>query len=434
MTYKEAQEYIDLAAKSGSVYGLDSIIRLTGKLGNPQDKLKIIHVCGTNGKGSTIAYISTILSESGYKVGRYISPTVVEYLERFQINGTNIDKESFAKLMSKAAQAVSQIVSEGFEKPTAFEIETAIAFMYFLEEKCDFAIIETGMGGEMDATNLINNTLCSVIASISMDHMGFLGNTIGEIAKNKAGIIKPGAKVISLKQKPEAMKVIEDKANKCGCQLKIASQDNVFDIKHGYLEQIFSYKSSKKQYKDLKTGLCGTCQLENAILAIETIEALREAGYSISDESVYKGLCNAKWVGRFTKIMDKPTFIVDGAHNEDAAAKLRETIDLYFTNIEKIYIMGVLADKEYNCIIDRVLTKDDIVITVTPDNNRALPAKELADILKSKVKRVTVADNIADAVGKSLDLATQDSVIIAFGSLYYLGDVIKAVDELKESV
>ena len=423
MTYKEAQEYIDLAAKSGSVYGLDSIIRLTGKLGNPQDKLKIIHVCGTNGKGSTIAYISTILSESGYKVGRYISPTVVEYLERFQINGTNIDKESFAKLMSKAAQAVSQIVSEGFEKPTAFEIETAIAFMYFLEEKCDFAIIETGMGGEMDATNLINNTLCSVIASISMDHMGFLGNTIGEIAKNKAGIIKPGVPVFFDGSDPKVSEIIKKRAEELQAPCREISK-NAFEIQEVTRKHIaFSRANAYDKDVIFQVPMCGCYQEMNAELALEASEYLL-AGEEIHMDRWKEALAELHWEGRMERVGAHIT--VDGAHNPGAMEAFVESVKALDESErgEMVLLFSAVSDKKYDQMIEYLCENLDVkayVVTQIEDE-RGVPAEELADVFRRYTDRpVYCKERLEDAVRTAMNERGETGEIYCLGSLYLVG-------------
>ena len=430
MNYKEARNYLDTAALKGSVYGLESIKALLEELGNPQEQLKFIHASGTNGKGSTLAFISTILKYAGYRVGRYISPTVICYRERIQINEEYITEEALARLTEKVAKAVEAVEEKHGFRPTAFEIETAISFLYFLENDCDLVALETGLGGLTDATNIVSTTILSVIASISMDHMAILGDNIASIATNKAGIIKPGIPVVSLKQVPEAMEVIIDYAEKQESRLYVADPSLAYDIKAKDLLMSFSYKSAFFELNNLKIGLVGLYQISNATLALEAIGILKSLGYNITENDIRNGLCNTKWIGRFTKIHDNPTIIIDGAHNIDAAFKLRETLDSYFTNKAITYIMGVLKDKEYDKILDIMLPKTNQVVTITPDNSRALDGRELAKLIEARGIPAYYAASVKEALEKAIVLAGNDSTILCFGSLYYLGQVIKDVEEL----
>ncbi len=424
MKYGEAMNFIEEAAKYGSVPGLTNIINLCEKLGNPQNDLKFVHIAGTNGKGSTLAYISTILKEAGYKVGRYVSPTIFEYRERIQVNETMISKVALASVAEPVKTACEQLVAEGKAHPTAFEIETAMAFLYFKKKQCDVVVLETGLGGTLDATNLITTTVLSVLASISMDHMAFLGETLSEIATNKAGIIKPGVPVVSMRQTPEAMQVIELTASQKGCQLIVADAAEATAIRYGVEKQRFSYK----ELKNLEISLAGACQIDNAVLAVEAIKALRDCGFRVSDEALREGLKKTVWVGRFSVIAKKPLFLVDGAHNEDAAIKLAQSVRFYFTNKKIIYIMGILKDKEYEKMIANTYAYAEQIITVTtPNNPRALPAYELAKVVKEYHPHVTAVDSLQEAVEMSYLLADKDSVILAFGSLSYLGELIEIV-------
>ncbi|MBE6015860.1 MAG: bifunctional folylpolyglutamate synthase/dihydrofolate synthase [Lachnospiraceae bacterium] len=431
MNYNEAREYLDKAPVGGTDIGLDSVTALANALGNPQDNLKFIHISGTNGKGSTQAFISTILTKAGYKVGRYVSPTVVCYEERIQVNGEYITKEALARLTTGVADACDRLNAKGIY-PTAFEIETVIAFLYFVECGCDIVALETGMGGTLDATNIITTTVVSVIASISMDHMDFLGDTLAKIAANKAGIIKPGRPVVSIKQEASAMKVLEEVAKEKGSALTVADPDDIFDVKLSDMAMTFSYKAKSGLMENLTPGLVGMYQKDNAILAIETIGVLTTLGYKVSREDIYAGLAETVWVGRFTKIGDNPRIIIDGAHNEAAAKRLAETLGNYFTNTPIIYIMGVLRDKEYNKILDYMLPYAKEVLTITPNNPRALSASELADVITSRGVRATVMGSVKEALKEAIKKSEKDSIILSFGSLYYLGEVIGAYEELSK--
>ena len=241
MNYEEARAYLDDAARYGSVLGLDTMKELLARLGNPQDDLKFIHIGGTNGKGSVLSYLSAVLKEAGYRVGRYISPTLFSYRERIQVNEIYIKKDALARLTTQIQSCADEMVRDGAPHPTAFEIETALCFLYFREEKCDLVVLEVGMGGATDATNVIKTTVLEVLASISMDHMGFLGDTLAEIAACKAGIIKPDTTVVSMRQQPEAMEVIRQVCQRQKADLRIADAANATDIVYGCEEQYFSY-------------------------------------------------------------------------------------------------------------------------------------------------------------------------------------------------
>ncbi len=434
MTYKEAMEYIEQIQPCGIVPGLDSIRELCRSLDDPQNDLKFVHIAGTNGKGSVLAYISTILKTAGYRTGRYLSPTIFEYRERIQINGRNISQKDLCSGMALVKKACEDMVSRGLPQPTPFEVETALAFWYFRSKNCDIVVLETGMGGLLDATNLITTTQVAVLASISMDHMKFLGNTLGQIAEQKAGIMKEGCPVVTAGQMPEAFAVVQKAADKKHCPLRVADPARISHVKCGtgrYLErQRFDYKCEDETVlKNLEINLGGAFQPENAILAIEAIGVLREKGFAIPEKALRKGLAETIWKGRFSVIARKPLFVVDGAHNEDAARKLAKSVEFYFTNKRIIYIMGVLRDKEYEKVIALTEKYADQIITVTPpENPRALDAYELAQEIAKVHQAVTAADSLEEAVEMARLLAGEEDVILAFGSLSYLGRLMKIVE------
>ena len=426
MNYKQSLEYVESLGKYGIVPGLDSIRELCRRIGNPQNQLKFVHIAGTNGKGSALAYISTILQCAGYRVGRYLSPVIEEYREKIQVNQKPITQKAFCQGVELIRQACEDMVADGFAHPTPFEVETALSFWYFLQKDCDIVVLETGMGGKSDATNLITTTQVAVLATISMDHMQFLGKTLSEIAAQKAGIIKENAITVSIAQKPEAMQVVCETAEARKSPLRIAEEKNATHIHYGLEKQRFDYGG----YKGLEITLAGKYQIANALLAIEAVHALEERGYSISEQALRRGLKETKWYGRFSVIAKKPLFLVDGAHNEDAAQKLAESIEFYFTNKRIIYIMGILKDKEYEKIIALTHSYADQIITVTPpENPRALPAYELAQEIAKVHPLVTAVDSLEEAVEVARMLAGKEDVIIAFGSLSYLGKLKKIVDK-----
>ena len=422
MNEREAYEFVEMAGKYGIVPGLDSIRELCRRLGNPQEGLKFIHIAGTNGKGSVSAYISTVLTAGGYRVGRYISPVIFEYRERIMVGKNKITKKALCDGMEKIKTVCEEMVKDGLPHPTPFEIETALGFLYFQEKKCDLVVLETGMGGLLDATNIVENTLVAVLVSISMDHMQYLGNTLETIAENKAGIIKPGCRVVSTKQKEEAAKVIEAKAKEFAQEVRVANPENAKNIRYGLEKQKFDYGKWKK----MEISLAGVHQIDNAVLALEVLDVLGEIGYPVKEDQIRKGMLETSWPGRFTVLGKKPYFVVDGAHNEDAACRLAKSIEFYFTNKRIIYIMGVLRDKEYGKIIDRTYRLADQIITVrTPDNPRAMSAYELAQEVAKVHPYVTAVDSLEEAVELSRMLAGKDDVIVAFGSLSFLGRIME---------
>lgn len=428
MTYKEARVYLDEMSKYGSVLGLDTIRNLLQELDNPQDHLCFVHIAGTNGKGSVLAYTSTILSEAGYRTGRYVSPTVVSYLERIQVDGNWITEQEFAELTEMIQKAIVRMEAMGQNLPTVFEIETAIAFLYFQKMQCDIVVLETGLGGDMDATNTIRNTKVAVFASISMDHMGFLGSSIAEIAEKKAGIMKPGCSVVSAVQRPEVWEILKKRAKIINCPVRKIEKDRICILSESYRGQCFTYKESA----DIDIALAGEYQTENAATAYEVIEELRKQGYRISKQALEAGFAKTRWPGRFTCVHEDPVFMVDGAHNENAVKRLREAVDRYFQGKRLLLIMGVFRDKEYEKMAEIMAPAADIIYTVDlPDENRSLPKEELQKVVSRYCSRTYAAASIEDAVQKAYQEAECEDVILAFGSLSYMGQMIKYAEGRK---
>ena len=427
MNYQECRAYIDDSAKYGSVLGLDNMKEMLDRLDNPQDEVPFVHVAGTNGKGSVIAYLYTTLTRAGYRVGRYISPTLYSYRERLEVAGEQISREAFARHVTRISQAIDEMTEAGLNHPTPFEIETAAAFLYFKEENCDLVLLETGMGGNLDATNIIKNTKLAVLVSISMDHMSFLGNTLEEITQKKAGIIKAGCEAVTTRQKPEAMQVIAETCKKLGVSCTVSDPDQAVLEKESIFGQSFSYKGEK-----FNISLAGVYQKENAVLALEALEILDELGWHTTMEQRKDGLFHTSWKGRFTVICQKPLFIVDGAHNAGAADKMEESIRHYFKGKRLIYIMGVFADKEYRTVLEKTAHFAEKIYTLeTPNNPRALPAKELAEAAREFNPNTESTKSIQDAVEKAFACAgeNENSVILAFGSLSFIGELTKIVEE-----
>ena len=426
MNYKEARVYLDEVSKYGSVLGLESMRELLHRLGDPQNELKFIHISGTNGKGSVLAYLSTILSGAGYRTGRYISPTLFSYRERIQVDGEYIEKESLACHVTAIAAAAEDMQKAGLPSPTVFEIETALAFLYFKEKRCDIVTLEVGCGGLLDATNVITTTLMEVIASISMDHTDLLGDTLAKIAAQKAGIIKPDTMVVSAQQKSEAAQVIEDTCKEQHCTLQMVDESRISNVHYGAEGQTFSYKT----WENVAISLAGSYQIKNAALALEGVEALRKLGYALSDQQVREGLLHTAWRGRFTTLRRDPMVIIDGAHNPAAALELKESLERYFPGKTLYFVMGMFKDKDYAQVIDLTAPLARHIITVeTPGNPRAMPARELAEAVGKVNPSVEWADSVAHGVEKALAMAGKEDAVIVFGSLSFLGEAADAVNE-----
>ncbi len=426
MNYKEARVYLDEVSKYGSVLGLESMRELLRRLGDPQNELKFIHISGTNGKGSVLAYLSTILTGAGYRTGRYISPTLFSYRERIQVDGEYIEKESLARHVTAIAAAAEEMQKAGLPSPTVFEMETALAFLYFKEKRCDIVTLEVGCGGLLDATNVITTTLMEVIASISMDHTDLLGDTLAKIAAQKAGIIKPDTMVVSAQQKSEAAQVIEDTCKEQHCTLQMVDESKISNVHYGAEGQTFSYKT----WENVAISLAGSYQIKNAALALEGVEALRKLGYALSDQQVREGLLHTAWRGRFTTLRRDPTVIIDGAHNPAAALELKESLERYFPGKTLYFVMGMFKDKDYAQVIDLTAPLARHIITVeTPGNPRAMPARELAEAVGKVNPSVEWADSVAHGVEKALAMAGKEDAVIVFGSLSFLGEAADAVNE-----
>ena len=422
MTYEEARGFVANAAKKGSILGLESIRALMRELSDVQDRLKVVHIAGTNGKGSTLAYLLGILKEAGYRTGRYHSPAVFDDLECFSINGASITKQQYATYMTKVAKASERLVMQGRPQPTAFELETALAYVYFYEEKCDIVLIETGMGGDEDATNVVQNTCLSLIAPVSLDHTQFLGDTLAEIAGHKAGIIKEGAAVIAGAQPPEALAVIRRTAEEK--HAAFLQSGTPVQVQYQNALTTFTYaEEGGRRLKALKTNLIGTFQPQNACLAIAAALYLSGHGFPLTQAQIRSGVEKTVWAGRFEKLCDTPKIYLDGGHNAGAAAFLRKSIEIYFTNKKIVYIIGVLADKDYDSILRQTAGLAAQIVTVTPDNPRALPAERLKEAVMRYNTNVTASTDFQEALRLAVSSAGRDGVVFIFGSLSYLAEI-----------
>ncbi len=372
MNYPEALSYIKEKEKLGSSFGTDTIKELLRRLGNPETAAPAIHIAGTNGKGSIMAYVEETFVRTGMTVGRYISPTIYDYRERWTRNKEWASEEDVAESITAVSEKIEDMVADGMASPTAFEIETAVAFYLFKKWKCDIMLIECGMGGRLDATNVIEKDKLSVLASISMDHMEVLGKTVREITREKLGILRDRTVLVSYPQTPEVMAEISGYCALHNVKLIIADTDELVINEEHFYGSSFTYKG-----EDYDISIGGRYQIYNAITAIEVLKYFKD----VCGDEIYSGLLTTRWDGRFSVVNDDPLVIVDGAHNEDAWTGLKKSLDKYFTNSKVIYIIGVLADKEYNKMIDILGPTAEMVFAVQSDSPRALAAEELSKVL-----------------------------------------------------
>lgn len=418
MDFLEAQNYLEkVRSQKGIVLGLDTMRHLMAKLNNPQDKVKFIQVAGTNGKGSTAAYLTSILLEAGIKVGRYTSPAVFSSTEQYFACGSCISESEYAKGVTAVAEAAASLDGE---TPTAFEQETALAFWYFAQKGCELAILEAGLGGDMDATNIVTTTVCSIITSISMDHCRILGNKISEIAAHKAGIIKPGAPVICIEQKEDAMEPIRAAAK--------AADTPLYEVHRDEVRQIFSDKRESivffREFENLHLKMLGSCQPENAALAVQAASVLSRS-YPIEKKHIYDGIEKTRWGGRFELHSGSPDIILDGAHNPDGIRRLRESVNQMFGAVPICYVCGVLADKDYEKEIEILFGRASNVFTVTPPSPRAMKSTDLKAAIKKRFSQLKVTSfDSEDGIEKAMEAAvSQNNPVVVCGTLTILARV-----------
>lgn len=410
MTYNEAKEYLKAASAKGSILGLERVVELLHLMGDPQEKMKVIHVAGTNGKGSFGAMMTSVLREAGYKTGGFSSPAITDITDSYRINGTEISQEKFTELIGWAAELCEKMD----EKPTEFEIMAAAAYELFYREGCDIAVIECGMGGDTDATNVVNKPVLSVITNVQSDHCKFLGNTIAEIAAHKAGIIKEGCPVFFGGDDAEAFEVVSAKAREVGAPFRFMDYSDVSGVR-------FSLDGMEFDYKDklYKVPLLGVYQLNNALNVIFCSEILTKKGYNIDYGDIRRGLAKTEWHGRFEMLRRDPYVIFDGAHNPDGIRFASESIERYFGRKKVAMLIGVMADKDYRLYSEMLGNHAAKVFTVKPDNPRALDSASLAKVFSEKNISAESFDVLADGVKSAYEYAKSRNIpLIALGSLY----------------
>lgn len=415
MTYQEALSYIHSISWKGSVPGLSRTRELLDRIGNLQNKLKFIHIAGTNGKGSTAAMLASIFRAAGYCTGLYTSPFILCFNERMQVNGEMISDEELAEI----TEFVRPHAEAMQDHPTEFELVTAIAMEYFMRHKCEIVSLEVGLGGELDSTNVIATPEASVICNIGLDHTEILGDTLEKIAATKAGIIKGGDAVI-YRGKESVEQVFEDACARTGALLHKADFDGI-RLKHAdFTGQVFDLG----ERKNLEIPLLGEHQLKNAAVVVATVDALTAKGWHVSEEQLRKGLKTVSWPGRFELLRKDPVFFVDGGHNPQCMAALAKNLEQYLSGRRLIALTGVMADKDYSDMYETMAPYFSAFVTVTPENPRALPAEKLAEMLAHFGKPVTACASVKEGVAAAIRLASgENDAVVAFGSLYMVGDI-----------
>lgn len=419
MNAEEAIAYIHSVCWKGSIPGLSRTQELLAKMGNPEKRLKFVHIAGTNGKGSTAAMTASILQQAGYCTGLYTSPYIYRFHERMQVNGVEISDEELAEV----TEFVKPLAESMAESPTEFELVSCIAFEFFARKHCDMVVLEVGMGGALDSTNVIETPEVAVITNIGLDHTEYLGSTVEEIAATKAGIFKEGGHAVIYRSSPSVEKVLEDVCRERHVSLKKADFDGIHPISHGLEGQVFDCGKRK----DLHLPLLGEHQLKNAAVVLSVVDTLQENGWNISEENVRAGLAQVRWPGRFDVMGRDPLFIIDGGHNPQCIESLVTNIRDYLTGRRVIALTGVLADKDYADMYKPAMPYIQKFVCITPPNPRKLEAEALAEYLRKAGADAQAAPSIPAGVAMAKELAGKDGVVLCFGSLYSIGAIRDAL-------
>ena len=418
MNYDESLDFINSLMKTGKKNKTENIKKLLNLMGNPQDKLKFIHIAGTNGKGSTVAMITSVLKSAGYKAGMYVSPHIINFRERIQINFEMITKENLAKITEKVKKYSDKLIKENIYI-TYFEFITAMAFQYFYEEKCDIAVIETGIGGKEDATNVINNTLVSVITSVSIDHTDILGDTLEEIAEHKCGIIKENSAVVSYpKQDKKVLDLIYKVAEDRNSLVIVPDTENIIYDKNQYCldKTIVNYENT-----EIKIPFIGEHQIYNFAVVTGIVKALEKYNFKINNKNLKEGVESTSFPVRTEILRHKPLIIVDGAHNKSGAEALKNVI-LSFNKHTKV-IMGMFKDKDFKSAVEIISSVADEFVAVTPNYYRALPSAELVKYAEKFCKKCTKSEDVISAYENAIKESKDEEIIVICGSLYLASEI-----------
>ena len=422
MNAEQAIAYIHSVCWKGSIPGLGRTQELLEKMGNPEKKLKFVHIAGTNGKGSTAAMTASILSKAGYRTGLYTSPYIYRFHERIQVDGVEISDEDLTEI----TEYVKPLADSMAQSPTEFELVCCIAFEYFYRKKCDIVVLEVGMGGAWDATNVIEVPEVAVITNIGLDHTEYLGDTVEKIAETKSGIFKPHGHGVVYRSTPSVEAVYERVCTERDVSLRKADFDGLVLKAHTLEGQVFDCGSRK----NLVLPLLGDHQLHNASVVLSIADTLIGEGWKISEQNIYDGIRDVRWPGRFDIVCRKPLFIIDGGHNPQCIEALVKNIQDYLAGKKVVALTGVLADKDYADMYKPVMPLIDRFVCITPPNPRKLEAEQLARYLRQAGAQAQASESILDGVKKAMELAGKDGVVLCFGSLYSIGGIRDALKDL----
>lgn len=422
MNAEQAIAYIHSVCWKGSIPGLGRTQELLEKMGNPEKKLKFVHIAGTNGKGSTAAMTASILRKAGYRTGLYTSPYIYRFHERIQVDGVEISDEDLTEI----TEYVKPLADSMAQSPTEFELVCCIAFEYFYRKKCDIVVLEVGMGGAWDATNVIEVPEVAVITNIGLDHTEYLGDTVEKIAETKSGIFKPHGHAVVYRSTPSVEAVYERACAERDVSLRKADFDGLVLKAHTLEGQVFDCGSRK----NLVLPLLGDHQLHNASVVLSIADTLIGEGWKISEQNIYDGIRDVRWPGRFDIVCRKPLFIIDGGHNPQCIEALVKNIRDYLAGKKVIALTGVLADKDYADMYKPVMPLVDRFVCITPPNPRKLEAEQLARYLRQAGAQAQASESILDGVKKAMELAGKDGVVLCFGSLYSIGGIRDALKDL----
>ena len=423
MNVNEAIEYIHSVFWQGSTPGLHRVQALLEKMGNPEKKLKYVHIAGTNGKGSTASMTASILQKAGYRTGLYTSPYIYRFHERIQVDGQQISDEDLVEI----TEMVKPLASSMNPSPTEFELVCCIAFAYFAKMQCDIVVLEVGLGGAFDATNVIDTPEVAVITNIGLDHTEILGSTVEEIAETKAGIFKEGGHAVVYRGLPSVEAVFERICAQKNVTLHKADFASLKRKAHSLDGQVFDCGMRR----DLVLPLLGDHQLHNASVVLSVVDSLIQQGWNITEEHIYQGLRDVRWPGRFDIVSREPLFIIDGGHNPQCIDALVKNIEDYLTGRKVIALTGVLGDKDYADMYQPVMPLVDRFVCITPPNPRKLEAEKLAAHLNAAGADALACATVEEGVAKALELAGSEGVVLCFGSLYTIGAIKDALDEMK---
>ena len=416
MNIIEATDYISNERGSGGQTGFGRMYEVMEKLGNPQNNMKYVHIAGTNGKGSTYAMVANILKCAGYKVGLYTSPHLIKYNERFKFNNIDMSDEDFIE----GAELIAAAEATMADKLTVFEKMTALGFWFFNKKGCDIVSLEVGLGGRLDCTNIIQPPEVAIIAHLALDHTHILGDTLEQIAYEKAGIIKPGSDVVLFAQEPNAEAVVKAKAEECGCRITVTDPSLQACTSASLEGQIIDYRDRK----GLKLALIGNYQYKNTAGVLDAIDALIRRGWNISEDAIREGLATVVWPARFQLLQKDPVILLDGAHNPDGATELVQCLETYLPGKKMNFVMGVMADKDYQNVLEITAPYAKSYVAVQTHSYRALDRSELGDLISAKGIPVTVAGSVEEGIDIAVKAQKPDEIVVIFGSLYLAGDAL----------